>query len=256
MAPAGGSADARDLLYGLHALREALRAGSRPIVRLLVVRQDGQFAELVRLARAAHIPVQIQPRHALDRLVPSGGKHQGVIGIVGAKAYAEPEEILEHARRRNEPPCVLILDQVQDPHNLGAVLRTAEASGAHGIVIPQRRSVSLTSTVAKASAGALEHMRVACVPNLSRVIETFKAAGLWIYAVDPEGAKSYTSLDLRGPVALVFGAEGPGVRHGVLANCDERVHIPMQGKVASLNVSVAAAVVLFEMVRQRAGEKQ
>ena len=253
MAPAGGSADARDLLYGLHALREALRAGSRPIARLLVVRLDGQFAELVRLARAEDIPVQIQPRQALDRLVPSG-KHQGVVGIVGAKAYVEPEDILEHARLRNEPPCVLILDQVQDPHNLGAVLRTAEASGAHGLVIPQRRSVSLTSTVAKASAGALEHMRVACVPNLSRVIDSFKAAGLWIYAVEPGGAKPYTSLDLRGPVALVFGAEGPGVRHGVLAHCDERVHIPMQGKVASLNVSVAAAVVLFEMVRQRAAK--
>ena len=254
MAPAGGNAEAPDLLFGLHVLREALRAGSRPISRLLVVRQDGQFAELVRLARAAHIPVQTQPRHALDRLVPSG-KHQGIVGIVGVKAYAEPEEILEYAHRRNEPPCVVLLDQVQDPHNLGAVLRTAEASGVHGIVIPQRRAVSLTSTVAKASAGALEHMRVACVPNLSRIIETLKAAGLWVYAVDPQGPKPYTSLDLRGPVALVFGAEGPGVRQGVLAKCDERVHIPMRGNVASLNVSVAAAVVLFEMVRQRTGGK-
>lgn len=255
MAPAGGNADTPDLLYGLHALREALRAGSRPILRLVVVRQDGQFAELVRLARAAHIPVQVQSRHALDRMVPSG-KHQGVIGIVGTKAYSEPEAILECARRRDEPPCVVILDQIQDPHNLGAVVRTAEASGAHGIIIPQRRAVSLTSTVAKASAGALEHIRVACVPNLSRLIETLKASGLWVYAVDPEGAKPYTSVDLRGPVALVLGAEGPGVRQGVLAKCDERVHIPMRGKVASLNVSAAAAVVLFEMVRQRMAHKQ
>ncbi|MEE8493051.1 MAG: 23S rRNA (guanosine(2251)-2'-O)-methyltransferase RlmB [Nitrospirales bacterium] len=252
MARAGGNADPTEYLYGFHALREALRAGSRPIVRLLVARQGGQFAEMVKLARAARIPVQVEPRSALDRLVP-GGKHQGIIGIVGAKRYADPDEILAYAQGCGEPPCVLILDGVEDPRNLGAILRTAEAAGVQGVFIPERRSAGLTPTVAKASAGALEHLRVASVPNLSRLIEQLQGAGLWVYALDAAAPKPYTALDLRGPIALVFGGEGKGVRQGVAGKCDERAAIPLRGKVASLNVSAAAAIVLFEVTRQRAG---
>lgn len=252
MAPVAGSDNAHELLYGLHAVREALRAGTRPLLRILVVRQDRQFADLVRRARSAQVPVRLEPRVVLDRLVPDG-KHQGVIGLVAAKAYADQEEILGYARVRNEPPLVVILDGIEDPHNLGAVLRTAEAAGAHGVFVPDRRSVGLTGAVAKASAGALEHLKVGRVQNLSRVIEGLQAAGLWVYAVDLEAPKLYTALDLRGPVALVFGGEGQGIRPGVLEKCDDRASIPMRGRVASLNVSAAAAIVLYEVVRQRAG---
>lgn len=252
MAPPGGSGDASAYLYGIHALKEALRSRARPILRLSVVRKDGQFAELVHLAREIGVPVHVEPRAALDRLVPSG-KHQGAVAVVGVKAYVEVEDILAYARGREEPPCLVILDGIEDPHNLGAVLRTVEAAGAHGVCIPERRSAGLTGTVAKTSGGAVEYVRIACVPNLSRLIEQVQGSGLWVYGLDAKAPKGYTELDFRGPCAVVFGAEGTGIRPGVLAKCDERAAIPMRGKVGSLNVSAAAAAVLYEVVRQRAG---
>jgi 23S rRNA (guanosine2251-2'-O)-methyltransferase len=250
MAPAAGSADQPELLYGLHAIREALRAGTRPLQRLLVQRTDRQFAEIVRLAKAKRIPVQIEPPAAFDRLAP-GGRHQGVIAFVAAKAYSSTEEILDRARLRGEPPFLVILDGVEDPHNLGAVLRTAEAAGVHGVFIPERRAVGLTSVVAKVSAGALDHMLVARVGNLSRLIEELKEDGVWIYGVEPLAGKSYACIDMTGPIALVLGGEGQGIRPGVLKECDDQMTIPMKGKVESLNVSAAVAVTLFEAVRQR-----
>lgn len=252
MAPAAGSAETPELLYGLHAVREALRSGARPLLRLLVIRLDRQFAELVRLARSAGIPVHVEPRPVLDRLVPDG-RHQGVVGLVASKRYADPKEILAYARARGEPPFLVILDGVEDPHNLGAVLRTAEAAGVHGVFIPERRAVGLTASVARASAGALEHLQVARVANVSRLIEALQAEGVWVYALAADSQKPYTDLDLRGPLALVLGGEGKGVRPGVLEKCDERVRIPMLGQVSSLNVSAAAAIVMFEAVRQRRG---
>lgn len=250
MAPAGGNDDSPETIYGLHAVQEALRAGTRPLLRILVVRPDRQFADLVRLARAACVPVHIEPKKALDRLVP-GGKHQGVIGVAAAKRYADPLDILRYARGRGEPPFLVILDGVEDPHNLGAVIRTAEAAGVHGVIVPERRAAGLTATVAKASAGALEHVQVARAPNVSRVIEHLKTEGVWVYALDPRAAKAYTDLDLTGPVALVLGGEGKGVRPGVLGKCDDYASIPMRGHVESLNVSVAAAVLMYEVLRQR-----
>ena len=250
MAPVVGSGNEAEIVYGLHAVREVLRSRSRPLRKLLVVRPDRQFAEVVRIARATRIPVHFEPRSALDRLVRDG-KHQGIIGIVAAKPYHSTEEILDYARVRNEPPCVVILDGIEDPQNLGAVLRTAEAAGIQGVFIPERRAAGLTGSAAKASAGALEHVRVGSVENLSRLIETLQREGLWVYGIDPRAQKLYTALDLRGPVALVFGGEGKGIRPGVLDKCDERVKIPMRGCVASLNVSAAAAILLFEVVRQR-----
>ena len=252
MAPAAGSAETPELLYGLHAVREALRSGARPLLRLLVVRQDRQFADLVRLARSAGIPVHVEPRPVLDRLVPDG-RHQGVVGLVASKRYADLKEILAYARERGEPPFLVILDGVEDPHNLGAVLRTAEAAGVHGLFIPERRAVGLTASVAKVSAGALEHLQVARVANVSRLIESLQAEGVWVYGLDADSQKPYTALDLRGPLALVLGGEGKGVRPGVLDKCDERIRIPMLGQVSSLNVSTAAAIVMFEVVRQRRG---
>jgi 23S rRNA (guanosine2251-2'-O)-methyltransferase len=250
MAPAGGSGKAPEYLYGLHPVREALRAGTRPLLRILLARQDRQFAELVRLARSAHVPIHIEPRPVLDRLVPEG-KHQGVIGLVAAKSYVERAEILDYARRRGDPPFVVILDGVEDPRNLGAMLRTAEAAGVHGVFVPDRRSAGLTGVVAKASAGALEHLRISRVQNVVRLIEDLQAAGLWVYGLDSAAPQSYTTLDLRGPIALVLGGEGRGIRPHVLEKCDGRTRIPMHGRVASLNVSAAAAIVLFEVIRQR-----
>jgi 23S rRNA (guanosine2251-2'-O)-methyltransferase len=238
------------LLYGLHAVREALRSGRRPLFRLLVVRQDRQFSDIIRMARNAHVPIHVEPRPALDRLVP-GGRHQGIIGLVNANRYVQADDILKYAHSRGEPPFVLILDGIEDPQNLGAVLRSAEAAGVHGVFIPERRAVGLTGSVAKASAGAIEYLRIACVQNLSRLIEKLQTEGLWIYALDPQATKPYTEQDLRGPCGLVLGGEGKGIRPGLLEKCDERITIPMRGQVASLNASAAAAIVLFEAVRQR-----
>jgi 23S rRNA (guanosine2251-2'-O)-methyltransferase len=250
MAPAAGSADEQEILYGLHAVREALKAGSRPLQRLLVIRTDKQFADLVQLARSLHVPVHIQPSASLDRLVPDG-RHQGIVAFAAAKAYQTEESILARAAERSEPPLLVILDGVEDPHNLGAVIRTAEGAGVHGVFIPERRAAGLTSVVAKVSAGAIDHMPVARVTNTSRLIESLKAAGVWIYGVEPSASKLYTDVDLRGPVGLVFGGEGTGIRTGLLQHCDERVRIPMRGQVQSLNVSASAAVLLFEAARQR-----
>jgi 23S rRNA (guanosine2251-2'-O)-methyltransferase len=255
MAPAAGNDNQPELLYGLHAIREALKAGARPLQRLLVQRTDRQYAEIVQQAKARRVPVHIEPPAAFDRLVPDG-KHQGVIAFVAAKSYSSTEEILELARLRGEPPFLVILDGVEDPHNLGAVLRTAEAAGAHGVFIPERRAAGLTSVVAKVSAGALDHMLVARVVNLSRLIEDLKEAGVWVYGVEPTAPACYTGIDMTGPIALVLGGEGEGIRPGVLKECDGRISIPMKGKVESLNVSAAVAVTLFEAVRQRSTKRQ
>jgi 23S rRNA (guanosine2251-2'-O)-methyltransferase len=252
MERAAGNGKDADIIYGLHAVREALRSGTRPLLRLLLAHQDRQLADIAKLAKAARVPIHVEPRPALDRLVPHG-KHQGVIGVVAAKRYAEVDEILATAKARGEPPFLVILDGLEDPHNVGAILRTAETAGVHGVFIPERRAVGLTGTVAKTSAGALDHLHVGCVTNLSRLIERFQTHGLWIYAVDVNAEKLYTDVNLRGPVALVLGGEGKGIRPGVLDKCDERIKIPMQGHVASLNVSAAAAITLFEAVRQRGG---
>ncbi len=250
MAPAAGNADEQEILYGLHAVREALKAGSRPLQRLLVIRTDKQFADLVQLARSLHIPIHVQPSASLDRMVP-GCRHQGIVAFAAAKAYQTEESILARAVERNEPPLLVILDGVEDPHNLGAVIRTAEGAGVHGVFIPERRAAGLTSVVSKVSAGAIDHMPVARVTNTSRLIESLKAVGVWVYGVEPSASKLYTDVDLRGPVGLVFGGEGTGIRPGLLQHCDERIRIPMRGQVQSLNVSASAAVLLFEAARQR-----
>lgn len=250
MAPAGGNGSPQEILYGLHTVREALKAENRPLQRVLVLRTDKQFTDVVQLARSRRIPIHVQPLASFDRLVPNG-RHQGVVAFTSAKAYQTEESILARAAQRHEPPLLVILDGVEDPHNLGAVLRTAEGAGVHGVFIPERRAVGLTAVVAKASAGAIDHIPVARVTNMSRSIESLKTAGVWIYGVTPSAKKIFTDLDLREPVGLVFGGEGTGIRPGVLQHCDECVRIPLRGRVGSLNVSAAAAIVLFEAVRQR-----
>src|SRR6185436_16880978 len=210
MGPPAGSGKTSDLLYGLHAVREALRAGSRPFIKIMVTRPDRQFTEVTGLARSAGVPVHIEPQIVLDRLVPQG-RHQGIVGLVASKPYADQEEILARARGRNEPPFILVLDGIEDPHNLGAILRTAEGAGVHGVFLPERGAVGLTGTVAKVSAGALEHLPVGRAGNLRRLLEELKAHGIWVYALDHKASKPYTSLDFGGPIALVLGGEGQGV---------------------------------------------
>ena len=250
MGPAAGNADGPEILYGLHAVREAIKAGHRQLQKVLVLRTDKQFTDLIQLARSRSIPVHVQPHSSLDRLVP-GGKHQGVVAFIAAQSYHSEERILARAAERGEAPLVVILDGVEDPHNLGAVLRTAEGAGVHGVFIPERRAAGLTSVVAKASAGAIDHIPVARMTNISRLLESLKAAGVWIYGVTPSAKQVFTEVDLRGPVGLVFGGEGSGIRPGVLQHCDETIRIPMKGQIQSLNVSASAAVALFEVVRQR-----
>ena len=236
-------------------MREALRAGTRPLQRLLVLRPDRQFHDLIQLAKAQGVPVHIEPPQAFERLVPDG-HHQGVIAFVAAKSYSSLEQILDRAKQRNEPPFLVLLDGVEDPHNLGAVLRTAEGAGVHGVFIPERRATGLTSVVAKVSAGALDHMLVGRVGNLIPLIQQLKDASLWVHAVDMSAEKVHTTVDATGPIALVLGGEGQGVRPGVLQVCDERIKIPMLGRVESLNVSAAAAITIFEVVRQRQLKKR
>ncbi|MDH4187147.1 MAG: 23S rRNA (guanosine(2251)-2'-O)-methyltransferase RlmB, partial [Nitrospira sp.] len=214
-APAGGSDSHPELIYGLHAVREALRAGTRPLQRLVLMRTDRQFADLVQLAKIKRVPVHIEPPPAFARLVPAGN-HQGVIAFIAAKSFSTAEEILGLARARGEKPFLVLLDGVEDPHNLGAVLRTAEAAGVHGVFIPERRAVGLTPVVAKVSAGAIDHIPVGCVANLTRLIQDLKEKGLWVYAVDPRAEKLHSDIDMVGPIALVLGGEGEGIRPGVL----------------------------------------
>jgi 23S rRNA (guanosine2251-2'-O)-methyltransferase len=181
------------------------------------------------------------------------GVHQGVAARLREFAYASLDDLLARATASGRPPLVVVLDGLQDPHNLGAVIRSADALGVHGVVLPRDRSVGVTATVARASAGAVEHVPVARVTNLSRALEELKAAGLWVAAADPEADQVLWDARLDGPLAVVIGAEGAGVRPGVLKHCDLRLRIPMAGRVASLNASVSAALVLYEVARQRSG---
>ena len=254
MAQPDGSGDQPEIVYGLHSLREILRSGTRPLLRIHVVRPDRQFSDLVRLARSKRIPVHIDPPERLDRFV-SQGRHQGIVGLVGAKTYADEQDLLDQTFESTTPALLMVFDSIQDPQNLGAVLRTADAAGVHGVFIPERRSVGLTAGVAKASAGAIEYVQVARSRNTSRLIEKLKDCGVRTYALDPEASTPYTAVDLREPVALVFGSEGEGIRPGVKKKCDERITIPMMGQIESLNVSVTVGIVLFETVRQRRESK-
>ena len=189
-------------------------------------------------------------RRKLDMMSQSHS-HQGIIAQVAAREYASLEEILQVAEERGEAPLIVICDELSDPHNLGAILRTAECAGAHGVVIPKRRSVGLTAVVAKASAGAVEYMKVARVTNITAAIEDLKKRGVWIFGTAAEGSIPMYKADLKGPTAIVIGAEGDGMSRLVRQSCDVTVHIPMRGQISSLNASVAASILLYEAVRQR-----
>ncbi len=199
--------------------------------------------------------MQVQPRERLDHLVPAGS-HQGVVALVAAKAYASEDAILEQAAQQGEPGFFLALDGVEDPQNFGAVLRTAATAGIHGVFIPDRRSVGLTAGVAKASAGAVEHVRVARCGNIGKLIERLRDRAVNAVALDPRAPRLYTELDFKGPTVLVFGGEGRGLRSGIVEQCQAQARIPMRGPVHSLNVSASVAAVAFEVVRQRGGARR
>jgi 23S rRNA (guanosine2251-2'-O)-methyltransferase len=238
------------ILSGIHPVAEALRT-HHPLERLLVAQGAGgpRVQEIIDLARRASVPVRFEPRVSLDRLAGTSA-HQGVVAMGAAKKYAD----LESAASTE---LVVVLDGVEDPHNLGAIIRTAHAAGAGSIVIPERRSASVTDVVAKAAAGALEHLPVARVTNINRALEDLKKRGFWIYGLDERGTESYDRAEYASPTAFVLGGEGKGLHEQVRKHCDLLVRIPMAGKVSSLNVSVAAGVVLFEWKRRarKAGEK-
>ncbi|MDE6016063.1 MAG: 23S rRNA (guanosine(2251)-2'-O)-methyltransferase RlmB [Acetatifactor sp.] len=238
------------MIEGRNAVIEAFRAG-KTIDRVYILDgcQDGPVITIKREAAKRDVQIKYVARERLDQLSATG-KHQGVIAQAAAYEYAEVEDMLQAAREKGEAPFLFLLDNIEDPHNLGAIIRTANLAGAHGVIIPKNRAVGLTATVARTSAGALNYTPVAKVTNLSKTIEDLKKEGLWFVCADMDGTAMY-NLDLKGPIGLVIGSEGEGVGRLVKEKCDMVAAIPMKGDIDSLNASVAAGVLAYEIVRQR-----
>jgi 23S rRNA (guanosine2251-2'-O)-methyltransferase len=234
---------------GIHPVREALRAG-RPLDKVLLVKgaASPRLQEIIELCRERSVPVRFETREALDR-ASKGVSHQGVIAFGAAHAYVELDEVASEAK------LLVVLDGVEDPHNLGAIIRTAHAAGANAVVVSERRSAPLTETVDRAAAGALAYLPVARVTNISRTLEQLKARGFWIYGLDERGDKLYDEVDYAVPTVMVLGGEGKGLHQGVRKHCDVLIRIPMAGQVSSLNVSVAAGVALFTWRRSSSSQK-
>lgn len=239
-----------ETVYGRNAVRELLH-GNKPVNKVLFQTdaRGERNQEYIGLLRERGIPFQFVDRKTMDRLA-GGERHQGVVAYIAAQEYAEVEDILELARSKQEDPLILVLDEIEDPHNLGALLRTVDAVGGHGVIIPKRRSVPLTGIVAKTSAGAVEHVLVARVGNLVQTLKELKEHGCWVSGAE-KGGKDIFSADLTGPRILVVGSEGRGLSRLVKEACDEIVSIPMRGQISSLNASVAGSVLLYETLRQR-----
>ena len=240
------------VIEGRNAVLEALRSG-KPMDKLYVLDgcQDGPIRTIVREAKKHDVILQFVTKERLNQLSETG-KHQGVIAHAAAYEYAQVEDMLELAKSRGEDPFIFLLDNIEDPHNLGAIIRTANLAGAHGVIIPKRRAVGLTATVARTSAGALNYTPVARVTNLKKTVEDLKKQGLWFVCADMDGTVMY-ELELKGPIGLVIGNEGEGVSRLMKENCDFVAGIPMKGDIDSLNASVAAGVLAYEIVRQRLG---
>ena len=247
----------RELIYGRNAVHEVLRAGRREVYKILVaegVQEKGTLADALALAAQRNIPVQRVPRTRLDHVTDA---HQGIAVECGSYPYVNVQDILDLAAERYEPPLILILDIIQNPQNLGTLLRTAEAMGVHGAILPQRRGVEVTLAVVNASSGACEHLRIAQVVNIVRAMEELKERAVWIAGLEykVEQAIDFWSADLRGPLALVIGNESEGMRRLVRQTCDYLLRIPMRGYIESLNASIAGSIVLYEAFRQRQGRR-
>jgi len=242
--------DAAQLLEGRNAVLEHLRAGG-PTDKLFAAEgSEARLGDILSLARKQGIPVTVCDRRRLDAMSITGN-HQGIIAQAAAHAYASLEELFQVAAEHGEPPLLVVCDGIEDPQNLGAVIRSAETAGAHGVIIPKRRAAGLTAAVARASAGALEHIGVHKAVNLAAVIDTLKERGVWIFGAEADGTVSLYDADFAGPTAIVIGSEGAGMGRLIREKCDFIVSIPMRGRVNSLNASNAAAVLLFEAVRRR-----
>jgi 23S rRNA (guanosine2251-2'-O)-methyltransferase len=241
-----GTGEKLDAIYGINAVKEAL--GVRPVDYILVAQSQHsrRVQEIIDASRAAGISVRFAPRPALDRAAGTP-QHQDVVAICAAKTYDEIESLV----RSSDKPLLLVLDGVEDPGNLGAIARTAVAAGCDGVIIPERRAAGLSPAVARAAAGALEHLKVARAGNLVRTLVDLKSQNIWVYGFEPQGQKSYSDLDYSCACAVVLGGEGRGLHRLVREACDELAHIPLHGPVQSLNVSVAAGLVLYEAARQR-----
>ncbi len=239
-----------DIIYGRNSVREALLAG-RSLNKILIA--DGtsrrDIEDIIELARAQGVVYQFADRRNLDQMVRE--KHQGIVAVGAAHQYVELSDILTVAQESVYPPFLAVLDGIQDPHNLGSIIRTADAVGVHGLIIPRRQAVGLTAVVTKASAGTTAHMQVARVANLNQAMDTLKDAGLWLIGLEADGEAAFDSVDYTGPVAMVIGSEGKGLRPLVRRHCDEVVKLAIGGHAGSLNASVAAASVLYEVFRQR-----
>ncbi|AMA74471.1 MULTISPECIES: 23S rRNA (guanosine(2251)-2'-O)-methyltransferase RlmB [Aneurinibacillus] len=240
-----------EYIVGKNPVLEALRSG-RSINKIWIAEnsQKGAANQVIALAKKAGVTVQIVPRKKLDQAA-EGESHQGVLAYVAAYDYVELDEILHRAETSGEPPFLVLLDEIEDPHNLGSILRTADATGVHGIIIPKRRSAGLTSTVAKTSAGAIEYVPVARVTNLARTIDELKKHNIWVIGTDASGEKEFREARFDMGVALVIGSEGKGMSRLVKEKCDFTVKLPMVGRVTSLNASVASALLMYEVYRQR-----
>ena len=238
------------IIEGRNVVIEAFRSG-QSVDRLYILDgcQDGPIMTIKREARKHDVVIKYVSKERLDQISETG-RHQGVIATIAAYEYSEVEDMLALAKEKNEPPFLFLLDNIEDPHNLGAIIRTANLAGAHGVIIPKRRAVGLTATVAKTSAGAINYTPVAKVTNLTAAIKELKEKGLWFVCADMGGTEMY-KLDLKGPIGLVIGNEGEGVSKLVKENCDFIASIPMKGDIDSLNASVAAGVLAYEIVRQR-----
>lgn len=246
-------------VFGVQPVLEALRAGARPVERLTLAEgaHESRLREILEIARYADIPVRRVPRAELQRLA-AGANHQGVVATIAAAHYTHAEDLLDALSARvgtNDPPLAVVLDGVEDPRNLGAVIRTIECAGAHGVFVPERRASGLTETVAKAAAGALEYVPVARAANVVRLMEELKGRGVWTVGTAADASKDYTEWDWTQPSAILLGGEGEGLRRLVRERCDVHVRIPLLGRIESLNVSVAAGIILYEAVRQRRAKK-
>lgn len=240
----------QDYIIGKNPVIEALKS-EREINKLLIAEgsQKGQMQQIIGLAKQRNILVQFVPKKKIDGMVE--GNHQGVVAQVAAYEYVELDDLFVAAEKKNETPFFLLLDEIEDPHNLGSIMRTADAVGAHGIIIPKRRAVGLTATVAKASTGAIEHIPVARVTNMARTIDELKERGIWIAGTDAMGTEDYRSFDGTLPLGLVIGSEGKGMGRLIRDKCDFLIRLPMKGHVTSLNASVAAALLMYEVFRKR-----
>ncbi|GIN42165.1 MULTISPECIES: 23S rRNA (guanosine(2251)-2'-O)-methyltransferase RlmB [Heyndrickxia] len=240
----------REFIAGKNPVIEALKS-NRDINKIWISEgsNKGQMQQIIKLAKESKVLVQYVPKQKIEQMVKEN--HQGVVAQVAAYQYAELDDLFKLAEQKQEDPFFIILDELEDPHNLGSILRTADAAGVHGIIIPKRRAVGLTAVVAKASTGAIEHVPVARVTNLSNTIKELKERGLWIFGTDAKGSKDYRTMDGKMPLAIVIGSEGKGISRLIKESCDFLVHLPMVGHVTSLNASVAASLLIYEVYRKR-----